>query len=82
MINVVLLSGGFVVSCQEDRPDDKDNYITDYTANRATKHQSHELRLEAYTKRSESNPGRSLGIIDLKRMAVWKTVLPTERSIR
>ena len=38
--------------------------------------------LEANTERSESNPGRSLGIIDMKRMAVWKTVPPTERSIR
>ena len=38
--------------------------------------------LEANTERSESNPGRSLGIIDVKRMAVWKTVPPTERSIR
>ena len=38
--------------------------------------------LEANTERSESNPGRSLGIIDVKRMAVWKTVPPTEQSIR
>ena len=38
--------------------------------------------LEDSTERSESNPGRSLGIIDMKRMAVWKTVPPTERSIR
>ena len=38
--------------------------------------------LEDNTERSESNPGRSLGIIDVKRMAVWKTVPPTERSIR
>ena len=40
------------------------------------------LCLEGNTERSESNPGRSLGIIDVKRMAVWKTVPPTERSIR
>ena len=32
------------------------------------------LRLEAYTERSESNPGRSLGIINASRKAVWKTV--------
>ena len=38
--------------------------------------------LEDSTERSESNPGRSLGIIDMKRMAVWKTVPPTARSIR
>ena len=38
--------------------------------------------LEDSTERSESNPGRRLGIIDVKRMAVWKIVPPTERSIR
>ena len=31
-------------------------------------------RLEAYTERSESNPGRSLGITNEYEMAVWKTV--------
>ena len=30
--------------------------------------------LEANTEQSESNPGRSLGIINMTRMAVWKTV--------
>ena len=30
--------------------------------------------LEDNTERSESNPGRSLGIINMTRMAVWKTV--------
>ena len=43
---------------------------------------SSKIWLEANTERSESNPGRSLGILDVKRMAVWKTVPPTERSIR
>ena len=33
-----------------------------------------EIRLEAYTEQSESNPGRSLGTITMKRRAVWKTV--------
>ena len=32
------------------------------------------LRLEAYTELSESNPGRSLGVKDKKKGAVWKTV--------
>ena len=32
------------------------------------------LCLEGNTERSESNPGRSLGIKAKKRMAVWKTV--------
>ena len=31
-------------------------------------------RLEAYTERSESNLGRSLGITNEYEMAVWKTV--------
>ena len=30
--------------------------------------------LEASTERSESNPGRSLGIIKHERTTVWKTV--------
>ena len=41
-----------------------------------------ECWLEASTEQSESNPGRSLGTITMKRRAVWKTVPPTERSIR
>ena len=36
-----------------------------------------ENRLEAYTEQSESNPGRSLGIINKEGTAVWKTV-PTD----
>ena len=32
------------------------------------------IRLEAYTERSESNPGRSLGIYEDAKKAVWKTV--------
>ena len=32
------------------------------------------LWLEANTERSESNPGRSLGIKAMTRKAVWKTV--------
>ena len=32
------------------------------------------IRLEAYTEQSESNPGRSLGTINLNGKAVWKTV--------
>ena len=36
-----------------------------------------EIRLEAYTEHSESNPGRSLGIINKEGTAVWKTV-PTD----
>ena len=35
------------------------------------------IRLEAYTEQSESNPGRSLGIINKEGTAVWKTV-PTD----
>ena len=38
--------------------------------------------LEDNTERSESNPGRSLGITNNEGRAVWKTVPPTERSIR
>ena len=33
-----------------------------------------EIWLEANTERSESNPGRSLGIITEEKRAVWKTV--------
>ena len=33
-----------------------------------------EIWLEASTERSESNPGRSLGIIKHEGTAVWKTV--------
>ena len=36
-----------------------------------------EIRLEAYTEQSESNLGRSLGIINKEGTAVWKTV-PTD----
>ena len=36
-----------------------------------------EIRLEAYTEQSESNPGRSLGTTTKKKRAVWKTV-PTQ----
>ena len=36
-----------------------------------------EIRLEAYTEQSESNPGQSLGIINKEGTAVWKTV-PTK----
>ena len=36
-----------------------------------------EIWLEAYTEQSESNPGRSLGIINKEGTAVWKTV-PTD----
>ena len=32
------------------------------------------IRLEAYTEQSESNPGRSLGITNTEKGAVWKTV--------
>ena len=35
---------------------------------------TNKLWLEANTERSESNPGRSLGIITQKKRAVWKTV--------
>ena len=35
--------------------------------------------LEGNTERSESNPGRSLGIKAMTRMAVWKTV-PTKNG--
>ncbi len=38
-----------------------------------------EIRLEAYTEQSESNPGRSLGIINKEGTAVWKTV-PTDNQ--
>ena len=38
-----------------------------------------EIRLEAYTEQSESNPGRSLGIINKEGTAVWKTV-PTNNQ--
>ena len=36
-----------------------------------------EIRLEAYTEQSESNPGRSLGPISAPSSSVWKTV-PTK----
>ena len=35
---------------------------------------NNKIWLEAYTERSESNPGRSLGITNNKGRAVWKTV--------
>ena len=35
---------------------------------------SNKIRLEAYTERSKSNPGRSLGIYEDAKKAVWKTV--------
>lgn len=41
-----------------------------------------ECCLEDSTERSESNPGRSLGIITIERSAVWKTVPTHKRSIR
>ena len=41
-----------------------------------------EFCLEDSTERSESNPGRSLGIITIERSAVWKTVPTHKRSIR
>ena len=41
-----------------------------------------EIRLEAYTEQSESNPGRSLGIINKEGMAVWKTVPSIARVTR
>ena len=37
-------------------------------------HQVVEFCLEDSTERSESNPGRSLGIITKEKRAVWKTV--------
>ena len=39
-------------------------------------HQVVEFCLEDSTERSESNPGRSLGIIKQEGTAVWKTVPP------
>ena len=38
------------------------------------------IRLEAYTERSESNPGRNLGIYEDAKKAVWKTV-PSEARV-
>ena len=35
---------------------------------------NHKIWLEANTERSESNPGRSLGVMEMKGRAVWKTV--------
>ena len=35
---------------------------------------NHKIWLEANTERSESNPGRSLGITNNECRAVWKTV--------
>ena len=35
--------------------------------------------LEDSTERSESNPGRSLGIITKEKRSVWKTVPPPDR---
>ena len=40
------------------------------------------IRLEAYTEQSESNPGRSLGIKNKKKAAVWKTVPPRAKYPR
>ena len=40
---------------------------------------NHKLCLEGNTERSESNPGRSLGIKAMTRRAVWKTV-PTKNG--
>ena len=51
------------------------------TNNKTTKQQNM-ICLEDNTERSESNPGRSLGITNNEGRAVWKTVPPTERSIR
>ena len=45
------------------------------TNNKTTK-QPNMIWLEANTEHSESNPGRSLGIIAMTRMAVWKTGPP------
>ena len=47
------------------------NQTTKQPNNQTTKQQ---IRLEACTEQSESNPGRSLGITDKKKAAVWKTV--------
>ena len=43
---------------------------------------SNQFCLEDNTERSESNPGRSLGIYKAGGTAVWKTVPPHKRSIR
>ena len=40
----------------------------------ATSQQSNKICLEDSTERSESNPGRSLGITNMKKATVWKTV--------
>ena len=37
------------------------------------------IRLEAYTERSESNPGQSLGTTNINKEAVWKTVPLSEK---
>ena len=41
---------------------------------KATSQQSNKICLEDSTERSESNPGRSLGITNMKKATVWKTV--------
>ena len=52
------------------------NYPQSITNNRSptTYNRRNKLWLEANTERSESNPGRSLGIRREVRKAVWKTV--------
>ena len=44
------------------------------TKEQGTKATRQQTCLEDSTERSESNPGRSLGTIDLKETSVWKTV--------
>ena len=64
---VVLLS-----CCLVDRHYHKRTLQTTKQLNNQTTKQ--QIRLEACTEQSESNPGRSLGITDKKKAAVWKTV--------
>ena len=71
-----LLSLRSVLSSRQNYPQPTTDNQQPITDNRqpTTDNRRNKLWLEANTERSESNPGRSLGIRREVRKAVWKTV--------
>ena len=57
-----------------EEPVKVNGYAPEYVAKAQMCISSNQFCLEDYTERSESNPGRSLGIIKHEGTAVWKTV--------
>ena len=71
----------FVVISQASRDNQPANHqTTRQQNNKTTRQQNNQICLEDNTEQSESNPGRSLGIIIMKRKTVWKTVPNSQNS--